>query len=313
MKIVVFGGTGFIGKVLCHELVGRDQEVIAVGKKKNDNEFTEGWGFTRIPHTRGILHQQGDVEDYEFVEKCLEGIDIVFNLVALSPLYQPRGGNKKHDEIHRVGTKNIVLAAEKCGVKKMIHMSAVGANSNAKTDYLRAKGNAEKIVKKSSLEWCIFRPSVVFGEGGEFISFIKKIAPPYITPLPGGGKMRFDPIWVKDLVDIIVNFAEKDFESGQVFEIGGPEIMSMAEITKAIHAAKGRSCVIVPIPMVMQKYLMAIAEVIPSVLLPFGNDQYKSLELDPVAKGDDVKKLGRSKKKLVTMRAYLRGEQTIER
>ncbi|MCH2453528.1 MAG: complex I NDUFA9 subunit family protein [Halobacteriales archaeon] len=308
MKIVVFGGTGFIGKVLCNELAGKNQEVISVGKRKSGHEFTQGWGFTRIPSTRGILHRQGDIEDYEFVEECLEGVEVVYNLVALSPLYQPRGGNKKHDEIHRRGTENIVRAAEKCGVKRMIHMSAVGANSNAETAYLRAKGNAEKIVKKSSLEWCIFRPSVVFGEGGEFISFIKKIAPPYITPLPGGGKMRFDPIWVKDLVEIVVNYTNSNFKSGEIFEIGGPEIMSMAEITKAIHSSKGRSCVVVPIPMVMQKYLMVIAEMVPSILLPFGNDQYKSLKLDPVAKGNDVEKLGKSKKKLMTMRAYLAGK-----
>ena len=302
MKIVVFGGTGFIGRVLCQELSSDNREIISVGKRKNGHEFTEGWGFTRIPSTRGILHRQGDIEDYEFVEECLTGADMVYNLVALSPLYQPRGGNKKHDGVHRKGTENIVSAAKKCGVKKLIQMSAVGASSNAETAYLRAKGDAEKIVKKSGIDWCIFRPSVVFGEGGEFISFIKKIAPPYITPLPGGGKMRFDPIWVNDLVKIIVGITEGDFESGQILEIGGPEIMSMAEITKAIHASKGRSCLIVPIPMVMQKYLMAIAEVIPSILLPFGNDQYKSLKLDPVAKGNDMEKIGMSRGELVKLK-----------
>ena len=78
MKIVVFGGTGFIGKVLCNELTGKNQEVISVGKRKSDHEFTQGWGFTRIPFTRGILHRQGDIEDYKFVEECLNGVDAVY-------------------------------------------------------------------------------------------------------------------------------------------------------------------------------------------------------------------------------------------
>lgn len=292
MKIIVLGGTGFIGRKLCDKLVGENYEVFAVGRNDNCTDIRQE-----------IEYIQGDIKDYQFLKKNFDGMDIVVNLVALSPLYKPKGGGIEHENTHRKGTENVVRAAEECGVKKIIHLSAVGADPNAVTCYLSAKGKAEEIIKKSNVEWVIFRPSVVFGKGGEFVSFIEKIAPPYITPLPGGGKMLFDPIWIEDFVPLIVQSIQKNTYDMKIFEIGGPEIMSMAHITRLIHSSKGRWCKIIPLPMRIQRIFMEIAEKIPAI--PFGIDQYRSLGVEVTAKRNAIEEFGVVKEDLVTFKNYL--------
>jgi len=296
MKIIVLGGTGFIGRELCDKLVGKNYEVFAVGR--NDN-------CTNI--IQGVRYIQGDIKDYQFLKKNFEGMDIVVNLVALSPLYKPKGGGIEHENTQIEGTKNAVRAAKECRVKKIIQLSAIGADPNAVTYYLSSKGKAEEIIKKSNIEWVIFRPSVVFGEGGEFVSFIKKIAPPYITPLPGGGKMLFDPIWIEDFVPLIIQSIRKNTYNMKIFEIGGPEIMSMAHITRLIHASEGRWCKIIPLPMWIQRIFMEIAEKI--TVIPFGIDQYRSLKLEVTAKKNAIEEFGVVKEDLVTFENYLFGRR----
>ncbi|MES3518397.1 MAG: NAD(P)H-binding protein, partial [Natronomonas sp.] len=194
MRILVVGGTGFIGEVLCRELHERGHEVVAMSRSPDSVEFPAG-----------IETVMGDVTAYDSIESAFEGVDAVVNLVALSPLFRPDGGNEKHFEIHTEGTKNVVRAAEKYDVGTLLQMSALGADPDGDTAYIRSKGQAENAVQASSVPWIVFRPSVVFGDGGEFVSFTKKLAPPYFTPLPGGGKTRFQPIWVGDLVPMLAD------------------------------------------------------------------------------------------------------------
>ncbi|SDM57189.1 NADH dehydrogenase [Halogranum gelatinilyticum] len=292
MHVLVVGGSGFIGTNLSTELVDRGHEVTVLSRNPGDDELPAG-----------VETVAGDVTDYDSIEGAFEGKDAVVYLVALSPLFKPKGGDDKHLEIHLGGTENCVKAAEAHGVKRFVQMSALGADPEGPTAYIRAKGKAEDIVEASDLEWTTFRPSVVFGDGGEFVSFTKKLAPPYITPLPGGGKTRFQPIWVGDLVPMLADALEDDEHVGKTYEVGGPEKLTLAEVAKLAHGAEGRSVTVVPVPMGLAGIGLSIGGAIPG--FPMGADQYRSLKFDNTTADNDVGAFGTDESELTTLSAYL--------
>jgi NADH dehydrogenase len=292
MKVLVVGGTGYIGGYLCRELKERGHSVTALSRSPGDGSLPSG-----------VAKAMGDVTAYDSMHGHFEGMDAVYNLVALSPLFKPKGGDGMHDRIHRQGTENVVRACEEHGVDRLVQMSALGADPNASTHYLRAKGAAEELVRDSSLSWTIFRPSVIFGEGGEFVSFTKLLSPPYLTPIPGGGKTRFQPIWVRDLVPMLADAIEDDEHVGRTHEIGGPQVLTLAEVAQLAHEADGRSVNVVPVPMPLAGIGLQIADVLPGV--PFGADQYRSLQLDNTTADNDVETFGRSADDLKTLGEYL--------
>jgi NADH dehydrogenase len=292
MKVLVIGGSGFIGTNLSRELVDRGHEVTVMSRSPDDEDLPDS-----------VTTVSGDVTDYDSIEGAFEGQDAVFFLVALSPLFKPKGGDEKHLEIHLGGTENAVKAAEEHGVERFVQMSALGADANGPTAYIRAKGQAEEVVEASDLEWTIFRPSVVFGEGGEFVSFTKKLAPPYVTPLPGGGKTRFQPIWVGDLVPMLADALEDDSHVGKTYEVGGPERLTLAEVAKLAHGAEGRSVTVVPVPMGLAGVGLSIGGKIPG--FPMGSDQYRSLKFDNTTSDNDVGAFGREEASLQTLSAHL--------
>lgn len=292
MKVLVVGGSGFIGTNLSRELVDRGHEVTILSRNPDDDNLPEG-----------VTVESGDVTDYDSIEGAFEGQDAVYFLVALSPLFKPKGGDEKHLEIHLGGTENAVEAAEAHGVQRFVQMSALGADADGPTAYIRAKGQAEEVVRASNLDWTIFRPSVVFGEGGEFVSFTKKLAPPYVTPLPGGGKTRFQPIWVGDLVPILADALDDDTHVDKTYEIGGPEKLTLAEIAKFAHGADGRSVTVVPVPMGLAGVGLSIGGMIPG--FPMGSDQYRSLKFDNTTSHNDLDAFDRAEADLETLSSYL--------
>lgn len=292
MKVLVVGGSGFIGTNLCRELKSRGHEVTALSRSPSSEDLPSG-----------VNKVMGNVTAYDSIKESFEGMDAVYNLVALSPLFKPSGGNEMHDKIHRQGTENVVRAAEKHDVGHLVHMSALGADPDGPTAYIRAKGRAEEIVTESVLEWTVFRPSVVFGDGGEFVSFTKMLAPPYVSVLPGGGKTRFQPIWVGDLVPMMSDAVEDETHVGQVYEIGGPDKMTLAEIAKLIHKSDGRSTTIVPLPMGLAKIGLTVAGSVPG--FPMGADQYRSLKFDNVTDDNDIGAFDYGTGELTTLKAYL--------
>jgi NADH dehydrogenase len=251
----------------------------------------------------GVGKAMGDVTAYDSLLEPMRGMDAVVNLVALSPLFKPSGGDEMHDRIHRQGTQNVVDAAEETGVEKIFQMSALGADPDGATAYIRAKGAAEEIVKSSSLRYVIFRPSVIFGDGGEFVPFTKKLAPPYLTPLPGGGKTRFQPIWIGDLVPMLADGIEDETYDGGVYEIGGPEKRTLAEIARTVHESEGRSTTVIPVPMALAKVGLTVLGSLPGA--PMGADQYRSLQFDNTTDHNDVEAFGVDEADLRTLSEYL--------
>ena len=325
MNVLVVGGTGFIGSHLSRELVGRGHHVTVLSRHPDEADLPSE-----------VDRVAGDSTAYDSIEGAFEGQDAVVFLVALSPLFKPRGGYQRHFEVHLGGTENAVRAAEEHGVEKYIQMSALGADPNADTAYIRSKGQADRVVKESALDWTIFQPSVIFGDGGEFVGFTKRVAPPYFTPLPGGGKSKFQPLWVGDVVKMFAMTIEGtlpedeergDYESGedapiqavrrvddgggraadpharQVYEIGGPDVLTLAEVARLAHAADGRPVNVYSVPMSLAGVgLKALGNVPGS---PFGEDQYRSLQFDNVTTDNDVGVFGFEKADLRSLADYL--------
>jgi len=294
MKVLVVGGSGFIGSTLCRELKGRGHEVTALSRSPSSEDLP-----------KGVNKVMGNVADYDSIKGAFEGMDAVYNLVALSPLFKPSGGDGMHDKVHRQGTEHVVRAAEKHEVGHLVQMSALGADPDGPTAYIRSKGEAEEIVTESVLDYTIVRPSVVFGDGGEFVSFTKLLAPPYVSALPGGGKTRFQPIWVGDLVPMLADAIEDEKHVGQIYEIGGPDKLTLAEIARLIHESDGRSTTIVPVPMGLAKIGLSIGDLVPG--FPMGKDQYRSLQFDNVTDDNDLDAFDVSTGELTTLKAYLNG------
>ncbi|WP_435074483.1 complex I NDUFA9 subunit family protein [Halorubrum sp. HHNYT27] len=295
MDILVAGGTGFIGSYLCRALVEGGHDVTALAR--SDSETPEGVDLV-----------VGNVTEYDSVAGAVAGRDAVVNLVALSPLFEPKGGNAMHDRIHRGGTENLVNAAEAGDVKGFVQLSALGADPVGETAYIRAKGQAEEIVRESDLDWTIFRPSVVFGEGGEFVSFTKRLKRMFapgvpLYPLPGGGKTRFQPIHVEDFVPMLVAALEDDEHVGETYEIGGPETLTLRQVTDLVYEAERKGVTIVSLPMPLAKIGLSVLGAIPG--FPMGPDQYRSLQFDNTTADNDVVAFDVDPEELTTLAEYL--------
>lgn len=297
MDVLVVGGTGFVGQNLCRELDERDHEVTALSRDPHDADLPDG-----------VVRTEGDVTDYDSIEGAFEGRDAVVFLPALSPLFKPDGGNELHAQVHYGGTKNAVQAAGEHGVDRFLQMSALGADPGGATHYLRAKGNAEEVVRKSDLDWVIFRPSVVFGEGGEFVYFTKRLKQMFapgvpLYPLPGGGtKAHFQLIWIGDLVPMLADAIEDEDHVGRTYEVGGPETLSLREATELVYEADGKSISIVPLPMALAKVGLPV---LGALGFPMGSDQYQGLDFDNTPTQNDVEAFGLDPESMQTFSSYL--------
>ncbi|MFP8951791.1 complex I NDUFA9 subunit family protein [Natrialbaceae archaeon A-arb3/5] len=291
MKVLVAGGTGFIGTNLCTELAARGHEVTALSRNPDGSDLPDD-----------VALAAGDVSAYDSISDTVANHEAVVNFVSLSPLYQPPSGTD-HETIHLGGTKNLVRAAENGGVDRFVQISALGADPDSEIDYIRAKGRAEAVVTDSDLDWTIVRPSVVFGDGAEFVDFTKQLTTPYLTGLPGGGKTRFQPIWVGDLVPILADVLEDDEHVGATYEVAGPQVVTLADATELAYEAEGKSVTILPIPMALTKLGLAAADPVPFV--PFGPDQARSLKMDNTVRTNDVTVFGRNEDELTTLGSYL--------
>jgi NADH dehydrogenase len=291
MNVLVAGGTGFIGQYLCVELDDRGHDVTALSRDPSDADLPDS-----------VETVTGDVTAYDSIEGAFEGQDVVVNLVALSPLFKPPSGTS-HTGIHLGGTENVVDAAEEHGVDRIVQMSALGADATGSTEYLRAKGTAEQVVQDSALDWVIVRPSVVFGEGGEFVGFTRLLTTPYVTGLPGGGRTRFQPIWVDDLVPMLADCVEDDDRAGEIYELGGPEVLTLADVTELAYEADGKPVRVLPVPMALAKIGLTLAGPLP--FIPMGPDQARSLKIDNTLVDNDVTAFGVDQDSLTTLSEYL--------
>jgi len=179
----------------------------------------------------------GDLGDAKALESAAAMSQAVIHLVGIIIARPMRGQTFHH--IHVKGTQSVVNAARARGIRRYLHMSALGTRPNAVSKYHRTKWEAEEFVRKSGLEWTIFRPSIIHGPDGEFMQLMKRfmcgILPPVI-PYFGSGQAKLQPVSVKDVACCFVESLLKSETIGQTISLGGPRTFSWIELYEACRA-----------------------------------------------------------------------------
>lgn len=264
-RILLTGGTGFVGSHIRNELKDRELRLLV-----RDSSSPPAPGMTAVV--------QGDVLAPETLKAAMDGCETVIHLVAIIE----ESGQNSFDRVIRQGTENVVAAAQGAGVKRFIHMSALGAQANPRFPYLHAKWGAEEAVRGSGLDWTIFRPSVIFGPGDGFVTVLAHLirkAP--VIPVVGSGASKFQPIAVADVAQSYKRAVDDDATIGQTYELGGGETYSYEGMLDLIAAHLGKRKPKLHMPVPLMKGVVAMSSPLPKALRPaVTKEQLNMLALD---------------------------------
>ncbi|HEY8192667.1 MAG TPA: complex I NDUFA9 subunit family protein [Gaiellaceae bacterium] len=228
MNVLVTGATGFVGPEVANAIVDAGHEVRVL-------ERTPGsWKKAGIRCRTAV---QGEMTDADSLRRAVEGQEVVVHLVAIR-----QGRPEQFQRVMIEGTRNLLAASKEAGVERFVLMSALGTSEETKdlVPYYHAKWQEEQDVKASGLEYVIFRPSFVFGrDGGILPTFMRlaKLAP--VTGIVGSGKQRIQPIWLDDVGAYFAASVDTPQAANQVFELGGPDIVTWDELWQRIRKTLG--------------------------------------------------------------------------
>jgi uncharacterized protein YbjT (DUF2867 family) len=273
--VTVFGGSGFIGRYVCEQLFDADARVRVVTREPRHASFIQPlgqvgqFGFVR-----------GDVTDTDSVRRAVEGASAVINLT---------GAFKRMGDVHVDGAGNIAEAARDLNVGSLVHISAIGANPEADAVYARTKGEGEKAVRTAFPNATIIRPSIVFGAEDMLTNRLAAMsrlpALPVISP-----NCRFQPVFVEDLAKVITRAVLDPRTHGdKTYEIGGPQVLTMRDLTVEILKAAGRDTELVNVPGPIASAISWLG-FLPGA--PLTRDQWLMLQHDNVAEGPGLDAFG---------------------
>lgn len=285
-RVFLTGATGFVGSHVLPALLNVGHSVTALVR----SEARATALLARVAASPGRLETRiGHVNDRAALDAAMVGCDAVVHLVAL-----PRDWNDGADleRVNAVGTATVVAAAEAAGIKRFIHLGALGVQERPELHYASSKARGEGFVRASSLDWTILKPSLIWGERDGFFNIVAALVkiPAPAVPVPGNGKSRFQPIWVGDVARAIVQVL--DTPKGSInasFELGGPRYWTYAEITQEVARALGKRRIIIPMPVPLITLVARISEAI-RLPFPVATDQLRQLALDNIGATDAVER-----------------------
>jgi NADH dehydrogenase len=258
----VAGGTGFLGAAFVQELVAAGGSVAVLSRRP---EAVSG----RFPDL-AVEGRFGDVTRPESLAPSLLGVETLVQCVQFPgfPVEAPRLG-RTFMEVDAKGTQNVISAARDAGVRKVVYLSGVGADSEASQHWFRAKAIAEEAVSGSGLAYVIVRPSWVYGPGdrslNRFVDLIRTI--PFFFPQLGTGTQRINPVFVADVAALVGRAVRHDAAAGATIEIGGPVTYSMDHIIDLLMETLGRRRSILHTPLSLAMIGAAVAELVPAQLM----------------------------------------------
>ncbi len=283
--ILVTGASGFVGSHTVPALLSAGHRVVALVRSPAAGDAV----LARLAAAdrAGVELREGDVVRPATLGPAMAGVDAVVNLVAI-----PRDFNGGADlaRINTEGTRAVLGAMTSAGVRRLIHMGALGVVDDPRLHYASSKARAEAAVRESGLDWTILKPSLQFGPGDGFFNIIAGLVrlSPGIVPVPGDGKSRFQPIFVGDIATVVARSLADPATIGQTFELGGPRYWTYREITQEVLVALGKRRAILPMPIPLIRLVAGAAELV-HLPFPVATDQLRQLSLDNVGPLDLIR------------------------
>jgi NADH dehydrogenase len=276
MKVLVTGGTGFVGPKVVHRLRAQGHEVRALVRRPERAVQLAAWGAELV---------SGDVTDPASLRAAVDGCTHVVHLVAII-----KGSPADFQRVMTQGTKDLVAAAKAAGIERFVLMSALGTSDTTKdtVPYFASKWAMEQETLRSGLEYTIFRPSFVFGrDGGVLPTFIKQVRYSPVVTVIGSGLQRIQPIWVDDVAQYFSRGVDHPQAANRTFEIGGPDVVTWNELYLTIAKVLGKRRKLVHIPTNLARVGAQLTQRIPGA--PLTTDQIAMIEAgDNVASNTDA-------------------------
>lgn len=264
MIVFVTGGTGYVGSAVVRRLLENGHEVRCLARKPG--RLSERIRDNRYSVVPGDLLEPGTYRD------AMRGADAIVHLVGI--IREKPGKGITFSRVHTEGTKLLIDAAKAAGIRRFIHMSALGARPDAACGYHRSKWDAEEHVRGAGIPYIIFRPSVIFGPGDEFVNMLAGIVKAPLTPVFGNGLYRMQPVSLHTVADIFEKALTHPY-TNEAYDVGGPEQIPYNEMLKEIGHALGRSVRLLNVPLWLTKPAVAAFHRIPA--FPITKDQLTML------------------------------------
>ncbi|GIO03937.1 NAD-dependent nucleoside diphosphate-sugar epimerase/dehydratase [Brevibacillus halotolerans] len=254
MKVLITGGSGFVGHGIIAALLEASHEVHCLLRQGFESKMKKM--FLKADHLH--LHT-GDIFAIDSLRAAMRDCDAVIHLVGI--IREQAGKEITFSRIHVEGTRNVLQVAKELAIHRFIFMSALGTRPQAVSGYHQTKYEAEQLVKASGIPYVIFRPSVIFGPGDEFVTMLADLVRLPFTPVIGSGTYLLQPVSRKTVAEVFTQALTSELATNQIYEVGGPHQLSYMQILRHIGHAIGKSHVrTLHVPLWMMKPIVTMMQ-----------------------------------------------------
>ncbi len=276
-RVVLVGGSGFVGSAIANRLVEAGVDVLVPTRRRSRV------GHVLLLPTVDVV--EADVHDPATLARLFAGADAVVSLVGI---LHSRSGTPYGPDFARAHVelpKKVVAACRAAGVRRLVHISALGADVDGPSEYQRSKAAGEAAIRSTGadLDWIILRPSVIFGRGDHFLNLFASLAATFpVLPL-AGANARFQPVYVEDVAEVVWRCLITPEAAGQTFELAGPTVYTLRQLVEYVSALAGKPRPIIPLPESLAMLQAGLMELAPQPLM--SRDNVRSMRVDNVATG----------------------------
>jgi len=272
--VTVFGGSGFVGGQVVRALAKAGHRVRVAVRNPN-----LAYRMRMLGDVGQIEVVQANVRNVPSVARAVDGAEAVVNLVGV--LWE--SGRQTFQTLHVMGAKTIAEQAKAAGVKRLVQVSALGADLESSSKYQRTKAQGEAAVRAAFPGAVVIRPSIMFGAEDKFFNKFGQMAALFpALPLIGGGETKFQPVYVGDVAQVVAKAVASPAAEGLTYELGGPAVYSFKALMELILRETGRNRVLAPIPFFAARLIGKVGDLSP-INPPLTSDQVESLKTDNVA------------------------------